>query len=144
MFRGIIGIALLAVAGTLAAQQIHSGAGHGAPRVREPQRNVVPVPKLDCQKLVRSWEPWMQIYCNNVDFDLQREWSAHLGRPTPSRTVIEVPALGTPEAKASGVSCSEGRVIAKVGNGWIQALDRDRNYLRCRPSVELPAISIGQ
>lgn len=142
MYRGILLAVMFSLAGTVSAQQVRHAAGRGLERVN-PQRNVTPVPKLDCRKLVSSWEPWMQIYCNNLDYDLQRGMSSHMGRPTPSRTVIEVPALGTPEAKASGVSCSEGRVIAKVGNGWVQALDRERNYLRCRPSVELPAISIG-
>lgn len=125
------------------AQQTQGAVGRGVKRV-DPQRNVVAVPKLDCNKIVRRWEPWMVEYCREVDFTMQEGLSHQFGRPRPSRNVIEVPALGTPEAKESGVSCSEGRVIAKVGNGWVQALDRQRNYLRCRPSVELPAITIGR
>lgn len=143
MYRGFLCIVVLACSWTASAQQVRQASGRGIQRV-DPQRNVAPIPKLDCRKLVSSWEPWMQVYCNNVDYDMQRGLSAQMGRPLPSRSVIEVPALGTPEAKASGVSCSEGRVIAKVGNGWVQALDHERNYLRCRPSVELPAISIGR
>ncbi len=143
MYRGILFLALLAWAGSAAAQhQVHNASGRGTPRVN-PQRNVQPVPKLDCASLTAA-TPWMVTYCREVDFSLQRGVSASLGRPLPSRTVIEVPALGTAEAKAAGVSCSEGRVIARVGNGWVQALDKERNYLRCRPTVELPAISIGQ
>lgn len=143
MYRGMVVLSLLVWAGSAVAQhQVHNASGRGTPRVN-PQRNVQAIPKLDCSKLTAG-EPWMIAYCREVDFSLQRHLSASFGRPLPSRTVIEVPALGTPEAKASGVSCSEGRVIARIGNGWVQALDRERNYLRCRPTVELPAISIGR
>lgn len=123
--------------------QTHSAAGRGSARVHPPL-NVTAVPKLDCNKLTQPWQPWMVEYCREVDFSMQHDLAHAWGRPRPSRNVIEVPALGTSEAKASGVSCSEGRVIRRVGNGWEQALDRERNYLRCRPSVQLPAISIGR
>lgn len=126
-----------------ATAQVQTANGKGTARVN-PSRNVPAVPQLNCDKLVRKVEPWMLDYCREVDFSLQDGLSQVWGRPRPSRTVISVPALGTQEAKAAGVSCSEGRVIAKVGSGWVQALDRERNYLRCRPSVELPAISISR
>lgn len=125
------------------AQRVRSAVGPGEARVREPNRNVAPVPKLDCEKILASDpRPWVHMYCRELDYGMQAGFSQAWGRPMPSRTVLDIPALGTPEAKAAGVSCSEGRVIRRVGNGWEQALDRERNYLRCRPSVELPAISI--
>jgi len=124
--------------------QTQTAKGKGLPRVN-PSHNVVAVPTLDCRKLLANdVRPWTHSYCNELDFSMQDGISHALGRPRPSAVVLEIPALGTAEAKAAGVSCSEGRVIRRVGNGWEQALDRNRNYLRCRPSNDLPAVSIGQ
>ncbi|WP_226427863.1 hypothetical protein ACCQ14_10315 [Xanthomonas sp. NCPPB 2865] len=124
--------------------QTKSAAGPGFHRVN-PQRNVVAIPKVDCRKLLANDpRPWVHSYCEAVDFSIQDSMSHSMGRPRPSETILDIPALGTAEAKAAGVSCSEGRVIRRVGNGWEQALDYRRNYLRCRPSVELPAVYIGR
>ncbi|MDV7251061.1 hypothetical protein [Xanthomonas hortorum] len=124
--------------------QTHSASGSGLKRV-DPRRNVAPVPQLDCRKLLANDpRPWTHAYCEHVDFAMQDGFSHYLGRPRPSHTVLDIPALGTLEAKAGGVACSEGRVIRRIGNGWDQALDHQRNYLRCRPSVELPSIYIGR
>ncbi|MEB1528063.1 hypothetical protein [Xanthomonas sp. WHRI 7945] len=139
----VLGLFLLLSASALSAQT-RSAAGRGIERVN-PNRNVTAVPKLDCRKLLASDpRPWVHAYCEHVDFAMQDGMSRAWGRPQPSSVLLDIPALGTAEAKVSGVSCSEGRVIRRVGNGWEQALDQQRNYLRCRPSVELPAISIGQ
>lgn len=139
----VVGLFLLLSAFAVSAQT-RSATGRGIERVN-PNRNVAAVPKLDCRKLLASDpRPWVHAYCEHVDFAMQDGMSRAWGRPRPSSVLLDIPALGTAEAKASGVSCSEGRVIRRVGNGWEQALDQQRNYLRCRPSVELPAISIGR
>lgn len=135
---------LLSACALSVSAQTRTATGRGSERVN-PNRNVVAVPKLDCRKLLASDpRPWVHAYCEHVDFAMQDSMSRAWGRPRPSPVLLDIPALGTAEAKASGVSCSEGRVIRRVGNGWEQALDHERNYLRCRPSVELPAISIGR
>lgn len=127
-----------------AMAQTRGYAGPGERRVPEPNRNRPKIESLNCERLLQNDpRPWVHAYCEAVDYSMQDGISKYLGYPRPSRRVVEVPAIGTAEAKAAGVFCSEGRVIRRVGNGWEQALDRERNYLRCRPSVELPSISIG-
>ncbi|MCC4590281.1 hypothetical protein LL974_03920 [Xanthomonas campestris pv. cannae] len=141
--RAAAGLLLIAVSASAFAET-RSAVGQGIARVN-PQRNVAPIPRLDCRKLLANDpRPWTHAYCEHVDFTMQDDLAHTFGRPRPSQIQLDIPALGTAEARAAGVSCSEGRVIRKVGNGWEQALDRDRNYLRCRPSVELPPGFIGR
>lgn len=136
-------IIIFSLSASLSAQT-HSALGSGLKRV-DPRRNVAPVPQLDCRKLLANDpRPWTHAYCEHVDFSMQEGLSRQFGRPRPSYTMLDIPELGTSEAKSSGVACSEGRVIRRIGNGWDQALDHERNYLRCRPSVELPSIYIGR
>ena len=66
MYRGVFFAVVLSLEGVVSAEQVLHAAGRGVERM-DPQRNVTPVPKLDCGKLVSSWEPWVQIYCNNLD-----------------------------------------------------------------------------
>lgn len=124
--------------------QTRTAKGAGEKRVAEPNRTRPKVQGLDCRAYAADSRPWVHAYCAEVDFSVQDMQSRLYGYPGPSRIVLSIPALGTAEAKAAGVYCADGRVLRKEGNAWIQALDAERNYLRCRPSVELPAISIGQ
>lgn len=139
-------LVLLGLLGTIgvADAQTRTAAGAGQKRVAEPNRIRPKVQGLDCRAYEADPRPWVHAYCAEVDFSIQDMQSRLYGYPGPSRTVLSIPALGTAEAKAAGVYCADGRVLRKEGNAWIQALDAERNYLRCRPSVELPAISIGQ
>lgn len=126
-----------------ALAQLSATRGTGPKRV-DPRRNVPVLPQMECERLTANAERWVLDYCREVDFSTQSTWARLYGNPRPSRTVLEVPELGTAEARRTGVSCSEGRVIAKVGNVWVQPLDHELNYLRCRPTVRRPGISIGQ
>ena len=120
---GLLGLFFWGLTLTVSAQ-VQQAHGGGLTRV-DPPRNVTPIHQLDCNRLVPTAEPWVLQYCRSVDFSMQDNLAHAWGRPLPSPTLLDVPALGTDEARKSGVSCSEGRVIAKVGNAWVQALDSD-------------------
>jgi hypothetical protein len=119
-----------------------SSVGRGEKRVyfngNRPQ-----VQGIDCRVIDANWQPWERAYCEAVDFEIQSTQARLYGAPRPSPILLNIPAYGTKEAKETGVFCTDGRVIRKEGNSWIQAVDKDYNYLRCRPSVEKPRVCIG-
>lgn len=120
---------------------------HGAAGVRKRVNPSMSRPKVvgvDCRAFEADVRPWVREYCAQVDFSVQDMQSRLYGYPRPSSVVLSVPALGTAEAKAAGVYCADGRVLRKQSNAWIQAVDSQRRYLRCVPSVDLPAISVGE
>ncbi|MBB5885402.1 MULTISPECIES: hypothetical protein [unclassified Xanthomonas] len=86
--RAAAGLLLIAVS-TTAFAQTRSAVGRGLERVN-PQRNVAPIPRLDCRKLLANDpRPWAHAYCEHVDFSMQATWpipSADRGRPGSNST----------------------------------------------------------
>lgn len=141
--KSILFLALLVLTGDAMAQAKVRTAVGVQKRVN-PNMNRPKVAGVDCKAFEADPRPWVHDYCAQVDFSLQDMQSRLYGYPRPSPVVLAIPALGTDEAKAAGVYCADSRVLRKAGNAWIQAVDSQRRYLRCTPSVDLPAISIGR
>lgn len=70
--------------------------------------------------------------CERINASTRQSAARILGRPQPSREVLNVPARGTDEARRLGVVCMGGLVILRVENGWRQALDDEHRYYTCR------------
>lgn len=139
----VVFLFLLVLTGNAMAQSKLQTAAGVQKRVN-PNYNRPKVVGVDCKALGADPRVWVREYCAQVDFGIQDLQSRLYGYPRPSPVVLAIPALGTAEAKAAGVYCADNRVLRKEGNAWVQAVDSQRRYLRCTPSVDLPAISIGR
>lgn len=70
--------------------------------------------------------------CERINASSRQSTARILGRPQPSRKVLNVPAHGSDEARRLGVACMGGLVILRIENGWQQALDDEHRYYTCR------------
>jgi len=70
--------------------------------------------------------------CERINASFRQGTARILGRPQPSRKVLNVPAHGTDEARRLGVACMGGLVMLRIENGWQQALDNEHRYYTCR------------
>jgi hypothetical protein len=91
----------------------------------------------DCSSITEQnrHHPFASLFrdqCERVGAASRQATARILGRPQPSRRVLEVPAHGTAEAKRHGVACMGGLVMLRLDNGWEQALDRGNRYYTCR------------
>lgn len=84
-----------------------------------------------CFEKSAAFNPWVQAMCDHYNGSLGRTARA-LGKPIPSKQVIQLPAHGSPEAKRTGLSCIGGLAMLRLDNGWSQMLTPEHNYLRCR------------
>src|SRR5690606_7028860 len=54
------------------------------------------------------------------------------GRPAPSASVINLPPMGSAEARELGYACIGGQAMRRLENGWEQVLAREGGWQRCR------------
>lgn len=74
----------------------------------------------------------MKPFCEGMETSMVQGEAQRQGRPAPSTRVIELPALGTAEAKASGHACVGGTTMKRLNNGWEQLNDPAGGWQRCR------------
>ncbi|KAF1727770.1 hypothetical protein CSC76_09255 [Pseudoxanthomonas mexicana] len=53
------------------------------------------------------------------------------GRPGPSSSIVDLPPLGSPEGRRTGIICIGGQAMRKLSNGWQQLWGND-GWQRCR------------
>ena len=100
-------------------------------RSKEPPR--APVPRaasynsaskdttpLDCEKYRTHPHPGMIGFCHGMENSLLQNEARRQGRPTPSRSVVRLPAMGTQNAKELGYACIGGTAMRRLSNGWEQ------------------------
>ncbi len=95
------------------------------PRLRAWQPDVPirtgPAYPPQCVDVANRDNPWLQALCSGM---------MH-GHPIPSKTVLQLPAHGSAEAKRTGFECMAGLSMKRLANGWEQVLDADRRAVRC-------------
>lgn len=75
---------------------------------------------LDCEKYRAHPHPRMIGFCQGIETSLLQNEARRQGRPTPSQSVIRLPAIGTAAAKELGYACIGGSAMRKLPNGWEQ------------------------
>lgn len=124
VLRGIAALAILVVAtGSFAQTRRYGDVSYQAPQ--------------DCSLITEQQprNPFAFLFrdqCERINAQTRQSTARILGRPQPSRSVLQVPAHGTDEAKRLGVACMGGLVMLRLDNGWAQALDREHRYYTCR------------
>lgn len=86
---------------------------------------------LHCAQYRNHPNPGMVRYCEGLEHTLLQSEAQRQGKPAPSRSVIALPALGTPEAKELGYACVSGRALKRLSNGWEQVSATEGGWQRC-------------
>lgn len=71
-------------------------------------------------------------YCQGVENMLLQDEARRAGRPAPSDSIIDLPGLGSPEAKSLGYACVGGQAFKRLSNGWAQVHSVGGDWQRCR------------
>jgi len=136
--RGFLAfIFLMMVPAACLAQTTRTATGGGVPRVRG-----VPVPAYNsmskgttpfhCEQWRGHPHPGMVGFCESVEASTLQGEARRAGRPGPSTEVIDLPPLGSSEAKQLGYSCVGGQAMRKLKNGYAQVMSKSGGWLRCR------------
>jgi hypothetical protein len=117
--------------------QTRTATGGGVPRVPTPKPAAYnPLSKsttpFNCRQYRREDYPFdMRAYCQSIENSYIQSEAQRVGRPTPSASVAALPALGTSEAKRTGIACAGGTAMKRVTNGWGQLSAPDGGWQRC-------------
>jgi hypothetical protein len=120
-----------------ASAQTRSASGGGVPRVPQPKpaaynplsKSITP---LNCEQYRGQVYPLnMRDYCQSIENSYIQGEAHRVGRPTPSASIVELPSLGSPEARASGLACVGGTAMRRLSNGWQQLDAADGGWQRC-------------
>jgi len=135
--RWISAIAILAISGSTLAQ-VQSARGRGTPRVGPaPVAAHNPAAKdttpLNCSRPeVRLHpHPGVSMLCKRWEDRLLQDSAHRAGRPAPSSSVVNLPALGTPDAKRTGFVCISGQAFQRIEHGWSQLMAPEGGWQRC-------------
>lgn len=85
-----------------------------------------------CENWRSHPNPDMVRLCETLEANTLQSEARHAGRPGPSTEVIDLPALGTQEAKQLGFACIAGQAMRKLKNGYAQVMSKSGGWLRCR------------
>jgi hypothetical protein len=128
---------LLLAAMPVSAQQVRAQGPKSQPRViaapAQPYNSMSDsTTPFDCQQYRRHPHPGMKPFCEGVEANTLQAEARRQGRPGPSTEVIDLPALGSPGAKANGVACVGGQAMRKIEGGWEQVHSPYGGWQRCR------------
>lgn len=87
---------------------------------------------MNCEQFRSHPHPRMVAFCEGIERSLVQMDARLQGRPAPSGSVIELPPLGSPEARQLGYACVGGQAMRRLEDGWEQVMARDRGWQRCR------------
>lgn len=137
MFRGILlillAIAPAAHAQTIKAQGPRSQSKPPAYQPRQPYNSMAKdTTPLNCEQYRNHPHPNMQRMCQNWENSMVQGDAQRQGRPSPSSEIIDLPALGSSEAKQLGYACVGGQAMRKLPNGWEQVSSPQGGWQRCR------------
>ena len=85
---------------------------------------------FNCEKYRGHPHPGMVGFCQSIETTTIQNEARRQGRPTPSQTVIKLPAMGTPAAKELGYACIGGSAMRRLTNGWEQVVS-GAGWQRC-------------
>lgn len=86
---------------------------------------------FNCEQYRNHPYPRMQRMCAEIESNTLDYVARTQGKPAPSSSVIELPALGTLEAKQLGYACIGGQAMRRLKNGWEQVMSRAGGWQRC-------------
>lgn len=134
MVKGIT--ALLLVLSLPVLAQTRAAQGKGSPRVEPGQKahhnsTAKDTTPFNCENYSGHPYPLMKPLCEEWESNAIQSEARRAGRPGPSTRVVDLPALGSPEGKRTGVVCIGGQAMRKIPNGWEQLWGRD-GWQRCR------------
>ena len=128
---------ILTLVAPAAFAQVHAAHGRSAPKPAYHRQQPYDAMAKDttpfnCEKM-RGQSPLVDLerMCRDIESDTLRNVAVQQGKPAPSRTVIELPALGTPEAKKLGYACIGGQAMRRLANGWEQVMAKAGGWQRC-------------
>lgn len=135
MIRIVFLLASLALVSTAFAQT-QTARGTGTPRVGPGPRaahnsTAKDTTPFNCEQYRRHPHPGMKRYCDQIESGVLKNEARHAGRPGPSTRVIDLPPMGSPEARRTGLACIGGQAMQKLPNGWEQVQGAD-GWQRCR------------
>lgn len=87
---------------------------------------------LDCEQYRDHPHPTMQQLCQGWENSLVQGEAHRQGRPGPSAGIVDLPALGSAEARKLGYACVGGQAMRKLANGWEQVMSPNGGWQRCR------------
>lgn len=76
--------------------------------------------------------PGMVKFCEGIEASTLQNEARRAGRPGPSSSVVALPAMGSAEARASGMACIGGQAMRKLPNGWEQVSSPSGGWQRCK------------
>lgn len=74
----------------------------------------------------------MSGFCQSAENTVLIDEARRAGRPAPSKSIIVLPALGSPEARQLGYACIGGQAFKRLSNGWAQVHAVAGGWQRCR------------
>jgi len=137
--RPLLMAGLLAAALPASAQQIRSATGparRALPAAPVPAHNSMARSTTPFNCAQYAWpkhpHPAAKAYCDEIEANTLQNEARQAGRPGPSSEVIALPALGSADAKRSGMACVGGQALRRLSNGWEQVASPSGGWLRCR------------
>ena len=131
----IAAVLLCAVVFPASAQAVRSHIAKPVPRV--PAAKAAPynstgrdTTPMNCEQYRKHPHPGMLGFCEGMENMVVQGEARRQGRPMPSTNVVQLPGLGTPEAKQLGYACVGGAAMKKIPNGWEQVIGAD-GWQRC-------------
>lgn len=121
-----------------ALAQVKTARGTGEPRVHyQPRVAHNPASQdttpLNCSRPEVKFHPHqgVRLMCERWERRLLSDSARRAGRPAPSDSVINLPSLGSADAKATGFACIGGQAFQKIPNGWSQVMAPAGGWQRC-------------
>ena len=81
--------------------------------------------------------PDMNGICDGLESSTLQAEARRAGRPGPSDDVVRLPALGSSDAKRTGLACVGGQAMRRLENGWEQVTSKHGGWQRCLEVPEL-------
>lgn len=128
---------LSAISGAVFCQQTRTATGGGVPRVKAgPSAAYNSMSKgttpFHCEQWRNHPHPGMVGFCESLEASTLQSESRRAGRPGPSTEVVDLPPMGSSEARQLGYSCVGGQAMRKLKNGYEQVMSKSGGWLRCR------------
>ncbi|WP_032114280.1 hypothetical protein [Candidatus Paracaedibacter symbiosus] len=132
-------LAFLAIASAPAAAQTIKAQGPRGKTVQPTYRPAQPfnstardTTPFNCEQYRRHPHPAMVGFCEDMERHTLQHEARMQGRPGASSSVVDLPPLGSPDAKQRGMACIAGQAFRRIDNGWEQIHARDGGWQRCR------------
>jgi len=87
---------------------------------------------FNCDQYRGHPHPGMVGFCEGIEHMTLQNEARRQGRPGASKSVVALPALGSPEASQLGYACVGGQAFKRLANGWEQVSAAEGGWQRCK------------